>query len=192
MRFRWRRLCHVSDGTNVALALGGLRSATIRTIQIVAPATHSRYARWSKWRVRRPFRCPLIGRPNAARCQNGGTRLCQLCLFRRERELWQPSTISLGKRPRAAAYGTNSGAIQLCSCSRFTRLSLVIDLPGHRQVAQSWSRVLETEYRHPRRGPGGRRREARVSRAAMPKRPLQCSAGNSTKRVSSRLLPQTC
>lgn len=133
MRFLWRRLCHVSAGTNVALALGGLRGATIRTIQIAAPATHARYAGWSKWRVRRPSRCRLIGGPNAARCQNGGTRLCRPSLLRRERELWQLSTISLGNRPRAAGYRiaaavlspANPGAIQVCSCSRFTRLVLV-------------------------------------------------------------------
>jgi hypothetical protein len=43
-----RRLCHVSATTNVALALGGLRAATIRTIQIAALATHARYAGCSR------------------------------------------------------------------------------------------------------------------------------------------------
>jgi hypothetical protein len=126
-------VCVSFGGTNVALALGGLPGATIRTIQIAASTTHARYAGWSKSRVRRPSRCPLIGRPNAARCHNGGTRLCRPSLLRRERGLWQLSTISLGNRLRAAGYGiaaavlypAKPGAIQVCSCSRFTRLLLM-------------------------------------------------------------------
>ena len=119
--------------TGYALVAGFCAWATIRTIQIAATATQARYAGWSKWRVRRPFRCPLIGRPNAARCQNGGTKLSRPNVLRRERELWQRSTILLGNRPRAAGYGiaaavlysANPGAIQVCSCSRFTRVVLV-------------------------------------------------------------------
>jgi hypothetical protein len=74
------------------------------------------------------FRCPLFGRPNAAPCEHRGTRLCQPSLLCRERELWQ-----LSNRPRAAGYGiaavvlypANPAAMQVCSCSRFTRLLLV-------------------------------------------------------------------
>ena len=61
------------------------------------------------------------------------------------------------------------------------------------RVTQSWSRALETEHQGPRPGPGGQRRDARVGRAAqMPKRRLQYSPRSLTKRVSSRLLLQTC
>src|SRR4029450_12142450 len=98
MRFLRRRLCHVSAGTNVALGLGDLRRATIRTIQIAAPAIRARYAGWSKWRVRGPSRYRLTGATSAP-------RVCRPSLLRRERELWQLSTISLGNRPRAAGYG---------------------------------------------------------------------------------------
>src|SRR5215472_7321775 len=51
---------------NVALAHRGLSGATIRTIQIAGPATHARYAGWSKWPVRKLSRCLLIGRSNDA------------------------------------------------------------------------------------------------------------------------------
>ena len=51
---------------NVALTNGGLSGATIRTIQIAGPATHARYAGWSKWHVRKLSRCLLIGRSNDA------------------------------------------------------------------------------------------------------------------------------
>ena len=44
----------------------GLSGATIRTIQIAGPATHARYAGWSKWHVRKLSRCLLIGRSNDA------------------------------------------------------------------------------------------------------------------------------
>ena len=49
-----------------------------------------------------------------------------------------------------------------------------IDLPGSRQVGQSWSRALEAQQ------------------ARMLKRPLQRSRGSLMKRVSSRLPAQTC
>ena len=44
----------------------GLSGATIRTIKIAGPATHARYAGWSKWYVRKLSRCLLIGRSNDA------------------------------------------------------------------------------------------------------------------------------
>ena len=77
------------------------------------------------------FQMPLIGCPNAACCQNGATRLCLPSLLRREGELWQlhlARKSTTGRRlwdRRSRPLFGQPRRIQVCSCSRFTRLLLV-------------------------------------------------------------------
>ena len=99
--------------------------------------------------------------------------------------------VSIYRKPAEVAaavlYPANPGANQVCSCSRLHEaVAGAIDLPDHRQVAQSWSRAGKSGHRHPGRRRGDQRPEARASRAAqMPKRNLHCSRASLTKRDSS-------
>jgi hypothetical protein len=79
------------------------------------------------------FQMPIDWPPERRPLSEWRSKLSRPNVLRRERELWQLSTILLGNRPRAAGYGiaavvlypAKPGAIQVCSCSRFTRLVLV-------------------------------------------------------------------